>query len=125
MIVFKQSGSFNRTNNFLDKASNTKRLQLLHKYGKRGVVALSSATPVSSGLTAKSWSYEIRSFKNSYTLTWVNSNVNNGIQIAILIQYGHGTRNGGYVHGRDYVNPAIRPIFDKLSVDLWKEVTSI
>lgn len=99
-------------------------MTILHRYGKEGVAALSSATPVESGETARGWNYEIReSYKNGVTIVWTNDHVVNDVSIAIILQYGHGTRNGGYVQGRDYINPAMRPIFDKMSEDLWREVT--
>lgn len=97
-------------------------MAIFDKYGNEGVLALSAATPVDSGETAKSWSYKIRQTKSGIKLTWTNSNVVDGIPIAIIIQYGHGTRNGGYVQGLDYINPAMRPIFEKLTNELWKEV---
>ena len=124
MIVVKHRGNFNKTEKFLRRMSKTDFLRKLEKYGREGVAALASATPVESGLTASSWDYEIHSSRGSFSISWTNSNVNNGVPIAILIQYGHGTRNGGYVQGRDYINPAIQPIFDKMSNDIWKEVTA-
>ena len=89
-----------------------------------GVSALESATPVDSGLTASSWDYEIHQSRNSAKIVWTNSNINQGVPIAIILQYGHGTRNGGYVQGRDYINPAIKPVFDRIAEGVWKEVTS-
>lgn len=96
----------------------------LEKYAQEGVAALSSATPVDSGLTAASWDYEIVKKKGAISIYWTNSNINAGVPIAVILQYGHGTNNGGYVQGRDYINPAIRPIFDKIAENAWKEVTS-
>lgn len=124
MIVIKQSGDFKNLEKFLQKASKMDFFQNLERYAREGVSALASATPVDSGETAASWDYEIRTTKNEISIYWTNSNVNNGIPIAVLIQYGHGTKNGGYVLGRDYINPAIRPIFDKIADSVWKEVTS-
>lgn len=124
MIVIKQSGDFKNLEKFLKKASKMDFFQNLERYAREGVSALASATPVDSGETAASWDYEIRTTKNQVSIYWKNSNVNNGIPIAVLIQYGHGTKNGGYVLGRDYINPAIRPIFDKIADSVWKEVTS-
>lgn len=124
MIVIKQSGDFKNLEKFLKKASKMDFFQNLERYAREGVSALASATPVDSGETAASWDYEIRTTKNQVSIYWTNSNVNNGIPIAVLIQYGHGTKNGGYVLGRDYINPAIRPIFDKIADSVWKEVTS-
>lgn len=123
MIVIKHKGNFNKTEKFLKRASKLDFLRNLEKYGREGVAALSAATPVASGKTANSWNYEIRSSKDSYTIAWTNSNVVNGVPIAIILQYGHGTRNGGFVQGRDYINPAIQPIFDKIAQEAWKEVT--
>lgn len=125
MIVIKQSGSFKNTERFLSRASRLNIKQKFEEYGRQGVAALASATPVDSGLTASSWDYEVRITRNSYTLTWTNSNVVNGVPIAIVLQYGHATKNGGFVQGRDYINPAIKPIFDKIANDIWKEVTSL
>lgn len=124
MIVIKQSGDFKKLEKFLKKASKMDFFQNLERYAREGVSALASATPIDSGETAASWDYEIRTTKNQVSIYWTNSNVNNGIPIAVLIQYGHGTKNGGYVLGRDYINPAIRPIFDKIADSVWKEVTS-
>lgn len=124
MIVIKQSGDFKNLEKFLKKASKMDFFQNLERYAREGVSALASATPIDSGETAASWGYEIRTTKNEISIYWTNSNVNNGIPIAVLIQYGHGTKNGGYVLGRDYINPAVRPIFDKIADSVWKEVTS-
>jgi len=125
MIIIRHSGNFSNTERFLKKASSLSYLQLLDKYGRAGVAALASATPIDSGLTADSWSYEIISSRNSYQIIWKNSNVVNGVAIAILLQYGHGTRNGGFVQGRDYINPAMKPIFDKLAEEAWREVSTL
>lgn len=124
MIVIRQEGNFNKTENFLKKMSRTDFRTHLDKYGREGVRALSSATPMDTGLTANSWSYEIHSSGNTVTIYWTNSNIQSGVPIAVILQYGHGTRNGGYVQGRDYINPALRPVFDKIANDAWKEVTS-
>lgn len=94
------------------------------KYGIEGVEALASATPVDSGKTADSWSYEITGNKSFASITWNNSNINNGVSIAIILNYGHGTGTGGYVAGREYISPAIRPIFDRIADDAWREVTN-
>lgn len=123
MITVKHSGNFKNVEKFLHKASRTNVLSILDKYGREGVTALASATPVESGLTANSWNYEVRYSKSGYSITWTNTNVVNGVPVAILLQYGHSTRYGGYVQGRDYINPAIQPVFDKIAEDLWKEVT--
>jgi hypothetical protein len=97
----------------------------LDRFGKEGVAALSSATPVNTGLTASSWYYEIKHEKGCSTISFHNSNIQNGVPIAIILQYGHGTNNGGWVEGRDYINPAIQPIFDKITNEAWKEVTKL
>lgn len=125
MIKFEHQGNFNKTENFFNKVLKTNYRNILDIYGKQGVNALKSATPTDSGNTADSWGYKIRINRNSLSITWTNSNINDGIPIAILIQYGHGTRHGGYVQGRDYINPALRPIFDKLSNVIWQEVTNL
>jgi hypothetical protein len=96
---------------------------VLHKYGPIGVAALSGATPVDSGLAANSWSYEIVDKPGYFAIHWLNSDVENGFHVAVMIQYGHATRGGGYVEGRDFINPAMRPIFDQMAADMWKEVT--
>ena len=124
MVIVKQKGDFSKTEKFLNSISKKLYYRNLQKYAEQGVAALASATPVDSGTTANSWDYEIRQTKNSVSIYWTNSNVNKGVPIAVIIQYGHGTRNGGYVQGRDYINPAMRPIFDKIAENVWKEVTS-
>lgn len=125
MITFRQRGDFSKTTRFLEKAKRAIRLSDLDKYGREGVAALASATPVDSGLTASSWYYEIKNQNGSISITFLNSNVNQGVPIAVILQYGHGTRNGGWVRGRDYINPAIQPIFDKIANDAWREVTKL
>ena len=125
MISFRQKGDFSKLTRFLEKAKEAVRLGDLDKYGREGVAALASATPVDSGQTSNSWYYEIVNRKGSATITFYNSNIQNGVPIAILLQYGHGTRNGGWVQGRDYINPAIQPIFDKIADSAWKEVTKL
>lgn len=124
MVIVKQKGDFSKTEKFLNTISKKLYYRNLQKYAEQGVAALASATPMDSGTTANSWDYEIRQTKNSVSIYWTNSNVNKGVPIAVIIQYGHGTRNGGYVQGRDYINPAMRPIFDKIAENVWKEVTS-
>lgn len=124
MISFKQRGNFNKTEKLLKKSFGRSYIDILEKYGQQGVSALSAATPVDSGLTASSWSYEIIQNGETISIVWKNSNINKGVNIAIILQYGHGTRNGGYVSGRDYINPALKPIFDKMAEAAWKEVTS-
>lgn len=124
MVIVKQKGDFSKTEKFLNTINKKLYYRNLQKYAEQGVAALASATPIDSGTTANSWGYEIRQTKNSVSIYWTNSNVNKGVPIAVIIQYGHGTRNGGYVQGRDYINPAMRPIFDKIAESVWKEVTS-
>lgn len=123
MIEISQKGDFSKAKRMLEKMRVMSDLRILDRYGKLGVSALSGATPVDTGKTASSWSYKIVKKKNGFELAFHNSNVVDQVPIAIVIQYGHGTRNGGYVKGVDYINPALKPIFDKLSNDLWKEVT--
>jgi hypothetical protein len=125
VIDIIQKGDFRKTEKFLKKSLGNNYMNILEKYAKYGVQALSDNTPVNTGLTASSWSYEIVQEKGSISIIWKNSNLNKGVNIAILLQYGHATRNGGYVQGRDYINPALQPIFDKMADAAWKEVTSI
>lgn len=125
MIKVKSNGDFSKTISFMNKAKKVVNLRGIEKYAQEGVNALKAATPHDTGKTASSWSYEIKRTNNSITINFNNSNIVNGVPIAIILQYGHGTRNGGYVKGRDYINPAIQPIFDKLTNDAWKEVTKL
>lgn len=124
MIRFKHKGNFNNTERFFQKASKADYFRELEKYGREGVAALASATPIDSGETANSWDFEIVQSNGKVAIYWTNSHINDGVNIAIILQYGHGTRNGGYVQGRDYINPAIAPIFDKIADQAWKEVTT-
>lgn len=123
MITFRQKGDFSKLTSFLEKAKGAVNLSILDKYGREGVAALASATPYESGETARSWYYKVERRRGSASIVFYNSNIQNGVPIAIILQYGHGTRNGGWVEGRDYINPAIQPIFDKLVNELWREVT--
>lgn len=125
MITFKSRGDYSKATRYLERLKEVARISVLDKYGREGVAALSSATPIDSGKTASSWSYEITRTQGAAKLSFVNSNVNDGVPIAIILQYGHGTGTGGWVEGRDYINPAIQPIFDKIVTDAWKEVTKI
>lgn len=125
MIKFRHKGDFSRTVRFMEKAKKAVRLADLDKFGREGVAALASATPVDSGLTASSWYYEVTNRNGTARISFYNSNIQNGVPIAIILQYGHGTRNGGWVQGRDYINPAIQPIFDKIANQAWKEVTKL
>ena len=123
MISFRQKGDFSKLTNYLERMKEVVKIGDLDKYGREGVAALESATPVESGLTARSWYYEIKHENGSATITFKNSNIQNGVPIAIILQYGHGTGTGGWVQGRDYINPAIQPIFDKIAENAWREVT--
>lgn len=123
MITIESQGEWKLTRNWFDRMTKLDLALIMNQFGKEGVAALASATPSRTGATAKSWNYEVTRKGNNWKITWTNSNVNKGANIAVLIQYGHGTRNGGYVVGRDYINPAIRPIFDKIADKAWKEVT--
>lgn len=123
MITIESQGEWKLTRNWFDKMTKLDLALIMNQFGKEGVSALAAATPSRSGLTSKSWNYEVTRKGNNWKITWTNSNVNKGANIAVLIQYGHGTRNGGYVVGRDYINPAIRPVFDKIAQKAWKEVT--
>ena len=125
MITFRQKGNFSKLSRYLEKVKEAAKVGVLDKYGQAGVAALSSATPVESGLTAQSWYYEIEHTKSSAIIRFLNSNINKGVPIAIILQYGHGTGTGGWVEGRDYINPAIQPIFDNIAEDAWKEVTKL
>lgn len=125
MISFRQKGDFSRTTRFMERALEAVHLGEFDRYGREGVAALSSATPVNTGKTASSWYYQIENKKGSVTISFHNSNIQNGVPIAIILQYGHGTRNGGWVQGRDYINPAIQPIFDRIADSAWKEVTKL
>lgn len=124
MIRLKAKGSFSKTYKFLENCRTLlMNYSQLERYGKMGVDALRDATPVDSGKTADSWEYKIRVTPKSVKITWVNRNVNDGCNIALLLQYGHATKDGYYITGRDYINPAIQPIFDSIGEDIWKEVT--
>ena len=125
MIGFRQKGDFSKTTKFLTKLKQNVDISTFEKYGKKGVAALASATPVDSGLTANSWYYKIEKTNDSISLLFCNSNIQNGVPIAVILQYGHGTRNGGWVQGRDYINPAIQPIFDQIVKEAWEEVTKL
>lgn len=124
MVIMKHKGDFSKTEKFLNTISKRLYYRNLKKYAEQGVAALASATPRDTGKTADSWGYDIVQTKNSATIYWTNSNLNKGVNIALIIQYGHGTKGGTYVQGIDYINPAIRPIFNKMTEDVWKEVTS-
>lgn len=122
VVMFRQKGDFKRTSDFLKRANRLNLDAILNQYGQEGVEALRAATPKDTGTTANSWSYAVHKGTSSITITWSNSNIVDGVPIAVILQYGHGTRNGGYVQGTDYINPAMKPIFDKIAQRAWEEV---
>ena len=123
MIKFKQSGNFEHFNSFAEKALEFVNWGRLDEYGRRGVAALAASTPTDTGKTAESWRYEIKRRNGTVSINWYNTNINDGCNIAIILQYGHGTINGGYVQGRDYINATMRPLFDEIAESAWKEVS--
>lgn len=125
MISFRHKGDFSKLTRYLERAKNAVRMGSLDKYGEEGVAALMSATPIESGKTASSWYYKVENSGGTATIAFFNSNIQNGVPIAIILQYGHGTGTGGWVQGRDYINPAIRPLFDKIANEAWREVTRL
>lgn len=125
MISFRQKGDFSKLTRYLERAKEAAKIGILDKYGKEGVAALASATPTETGKTANSWYYEVENQNGSAKITFNNSNINKGVPIAIILQYGHGTGTGGWVQGRDYINPAIQPLFDRIAEEAWKEVTKL
>ena len=125
MISFRQKGDFSKLTRYFVRVKESAKLKDLDKYGRMGVAALESATPIDSGLTARSWYYDITEKNGVIRLDFRNSNIQKGVPIAIILQYGHGTGTGGWVEGRDYINPAIQPIFDKITENAWKEVTRL
>lgn len=125
MISFQQKGDFSKLEKMLKNSFGKNYRKILEQYGREGVAALAAATPKDSGETASSWEYEITESNGQLSVVWKNTNINDGVNIAIILQYGHGTRNGGYVQGRDYINPALRPIFEKMADAAWKEVSAI
>ena len=125
MISFRQKGDFSKLTRYLERVKEATKIGILDKYGKEGVAALASATPTETGKTASSWYYEIEHQNGSAKITFKNSNINKGVPIAIILQYGHGTGTGGWVQGRDYINPAIQPLFDRIADEAWKEVTKL
>ena len=124
MISFRQKGDFKKLSRYFERVREKAKIGDLDKYGREGVAALASATPVKTGLTANSWTYEIERQNGSVSIVFKNTNVHDGVPIAIILQTGHGTGTGGWVQGRDYINPAIRPIFDRIANNAWKEVTN-
>jgi len=124
MFHASSSGSFDNTMKFLHRMQSGKMFANLDRYGRMGVDALSSATPVETGLAANSWGYQINNRRDRVSISWFNTDVEGGVNIAVIIQYGHGTGTGGYVQGRDYINPAMRPVFDRILEDVWRQVTN-
>lgn len=122
MLSFTSSGKFDKTEAWLKRMSTSDIYRSLSRFGDEGVRALSASTPVDSALTSRSWYYEIKQTRSSWSIIWGNRNVVNGVPIAIILQYGHGTGTGGYVQGRDYINPALKPVFDRIAEEAWKEV---
>lgn len=124
MISFSSSGNFDKTLKFLAAMQKLNIGKICESQGQRGVHALMSATPEDSGRAANAWGYTIVQSKSSIMIGWTNSDIENGFPVALMIQYGHGTGTGGYIQGRDYINPAMRPIFDQIAETVWKAVTS-
>lgn len=125
MVTFRQKGDFSKLTRFLERAKEAVHIGTLDKYGREGVATLASVTPIDSGLTASSWYYTIEQKDGSARINFLNSNIQNGVPIAIILQYGHATGTGGWVEGRDYINPAIQPLFEKITNEAWKEVTKL
>lgn len=128
MLTIVNKGDLKRTSNFFKGSINSINpnfVNILDKYAKEGVKALQAVTPVDSGMTKDSWTYKIKKYKGGAKISWVNSNVVDNVLVAVILQYGHGTGNGGYVEGRDYINPALKPIFDNLATEVWREVTKL
>lgn len=125
LIKFKQKGDFSKLDRYFERIKGKAKISNLDRYGREGVAALAAATPMDSGLTAQSWRYEIVRDNGTISINFLNSNIQNGVPIAIILQYGHGTGTGGWVEGRDYINPSIQPLFDKITNDAWKEVTML
>lgn len=122
-MIVAEYRTTNKTRSFLARLLRKEYLKVLDKYGREGVNALSSATPTDSGLTAASWSYKISSSSGGYRISWENSHIVNGVNIAVILKTGHGTGTGGYVQGRDYITPTMRPIFDNIAKEAWRAVT--
>lgn len=123
-ITFESSGSFRNTESFLRNAPKANIRGILESLGQRGVRALSAATPQESGLAAAGWYYEVKRTRGGWEIIWSNSDVESGFPVAVMLQYGHATGTGGWVQGRDYINPAIKPIFDEIADQAWKAVKS-
>lgn len=124
MVSYTVSGDFKSTEQFLQKAVKLNILDILKSAGQEGVAALSSATPTDTGLAAGSWGFDVSARNGKYAIYWTNTDVETGFPVAIMLQYGYGTGTGGYVQGRDYINPAMAPIFDRIAERVWRAVTS-
>lgn len=124
MVSFRHKGDFAKTRKMMQATLGRNYMKILERYAQQGVEALSKATPIKTGKTAASWDYKIIQNKGSLSVVWINHNINKGVNIALILQLGHGTKNGGYVVGIDYINPALRPVFEQLANAAWKEVTS-
>lgn len=124
MVSFSSSGDWSKTQRWLASIQRGQFFRALEQYAQRGTDALKSATPVDSGLTSESWQHRVQAGPGSAKITWTNSNIHEGVNIAVILQFGHGTGTGGYVQGRDYINPAMQPIFDQIANDVWRAVTS-
>ena len=124
MISLKSTGDFKKTDRFLNRVKSGDIFSRLSQYGRMGVDALSSATPIDTGRAAHSWTYQVGTGGGKTSISWLNTDVEGGVNVAIILQYGHGTGTGGYVQGRDYINPAMRPVFDKIAEAVWREVTN-
>lgn len=125
MLTITHSGKLSKTERFLQNARHINYKPILEHYAKIGLEALANATPVDSGVTADSWSYKVAVERGRYSIVWTNSKTVDGDPLVILLQYGHATRNGGYVQGNDFINPTLKPIFDQISKAVWKEVTRL
>lgn len=122
MIKVKVKGNFKRNEKFLKKNRDHEIMSILKKYGELGVEALANNTPIDTGIMADSWGYEVKKESSGYVLYWYNSKIQNGIEIAMILDYGHATRNGGYVEGRDFISPVLQPIFDEIAESAWREI---
>lgn len=125
MITFRQKGDFSKTFAYLKKVQRGIDIKTLEKFGEEGVAALTAATPKDTGLTASSWKYGIQQSKESITVSFYNTNIQNGVPIAVILQYGHATKSGYWVEGIDYINPALKPIFEKMASKVWEEVKKV
>lgn len=125
IITIKQKGDFKKADAYFKALNKSPWFNVLDKYGKIGVDALAKATPVDTGKTASSWEYKIEKKKDQITISWNNTNVVDDVPIAVILQYGHGTGNGGYVHGKDYIRPALKEVFEKLANEAWEEVSKL